>query len=303
MNDHVGSADLELTLVYKIMGTELGVLAELIVEAFSEGFGVSLGNSAFIQYARYLGFGNGERILGSCFLVYLDALADAVVHRLHQLVVAFIPERFGQQTAEGLLLLVGGAGHIRAEHGFEKGVLIYTGGLCVIQRVVYVGTAVVKGGEHKAQLRGGYHPVYLAAVEFVGVAAVTEGGFCHFYGAYGADYVGKALGGAVAVAAAVLAAPRDVIGVVGEKYEEIALKINAAHRSGEKFLDKSLVIRCGAAQSHQSAVLLGTVHDLTGGKGHVQQILPGSAGKNALEKSEICLGLLFGDDAQRLAEA
>ena len=171
----------------------------------------------------------------------------------------------------------------------------------VVERVVDVGGAIVKGGEHEAQLRGSHHPVLFAVVEFVVRGEVAQGWLCQLHGTDAAQYVIKDLFGGIVHLQVVPAAEGHVVGVVGQQDQVIALHLQRIDDLLIERLHAFLDLQRGVAHGGQQAVLL-AVHHLIGTKDHVHKIPSGHAGQRAAEDSQIFFRFLLRKAHQRAVE-
>ena len=137
-----------------------------------------------------------------------DKCAELVLNGLDHLVPAVLGQGALEDVLEGLLLGRGGHGRRGVKHGIHEGLVALSDVSGVVEGPVEVGAALVKGGEEKAQLRGGHHPVGLQVVKLVLVDIVAQCGPGELYGADGAENVGIDLAGGVVLLLAVPGAVR-----------------------------------------------------------------------------------------------
>ena len=104
--------------------------------------------------------------------------------RLDHLQAARALQRPGEGPLEGLLLLGGGHGGLRAEDGVQELLVNLVRLPGVEEGVVDVRRPIVEGGEEEAQLRGGNHLPGGAAVELVFPGEIAQ---LHFAGFHRAD--------------------------------------------------------------------------------------------------------------------
>ena len=108
------------------------------------------------------------------------------MNRLDHLQAAGVLQRPGESPLEGLPLLGGGHGGLRAEDGVQELLVNLVRLPGIEEGVVDVRRPVVEGGEKEAQLRGGDHLSGGAAVEFVLPGEIAQLHFAVFHRAHAA---------------------------------------------------------------------------------------------------------------------
>ena len=174
------------------------------------------------------------------------------------------------------------------EDAVQKGLGLAVRPAAVEQGVVQVGGPVVEGGEEEAVLRRG-HGLGDAAVELVVPGEVPQAGLALLHRADGAQQVGEHR---VAVQLqVVLALDGDIVGVVCQQQQVVALEIQSLGGLFVKGPAGLCVLQARAAQGHEQPVLLAVRH-LLGGEHQVDEVFPQPAGERLPQQGEVLLGLL-----------
>ena len=132
-------------------------------------------------------------------------------------------------------------------------------------------------------------------------ADIVEGGLCLLHRADGAENVAELLGGIILLHYIVLAFIVDVIGVIGQQDQAVALQIQRLDDPAEEGLHRVLVLQRGVPQRHEQPMLI-AVHHLLGAEAQIQQIAANRSGHDLAEKRQELFTVLFPHHGQRLLE-
>ena len=292
LHRHLRGADLEVLGVDDVHGGKLRVLSELLAALLGEAPGALGAHAAALEDVRDLVHGNAQLFRVLALAVQLDTLGELLVDGLHDAVAALLLKRGAESLAERLALADGGHGDVGPEHGVNELLVYDLGAAGVEERGVDIRGAVVKGGEHEAQLRRGDDLVDGAGVEAVLVRAEAQRGLARLHRAYAAEYVAEH---AVAVldVLPVLSAVGDVVVVVREENEIVrVLHVERADDAFVELVPQCRVLKLRAPESGEEPVFV-AVHDLLRGKGYLHETAPQRAGERLAQESQILLALLL----------
>ena len=159
------------------------------------------------------------------------------------------------------------------------------GAVGVVEGVIEVGRAAVKGREQEAQFRCGDRPVRPAQVEGWLLGLVGQGGLGLLDRADAADDVGKLVLRGVVQAAAVLPAIGDVIDLVGQQDNIVGFQREGGGDGLVKSVQGLGILQGGIPQGRKKPVLVAVGH-LLGAEGDVNEVAALGSGQNALEERQ-----------------
>ena len=223
MDGHIRGAELKLLGVHQVPGAQVGVGAEGGVVLLVKGSHMGIGHAAGFEHTLHRPLGDDQRFGLPARLVLLDHTAELLVDGLDHLIPAVLGQGVPQDGLKSLLLGGGGHGDRAAEHGVHEFRMVLRDVPGVVEGVVEVGAAVVKGGEEKAQFRRGHDPVGSQGMELIFMDVVAQGGFGQLHRTDAAQDVGVDLRRGVGLGLAVSGAVGHVIGVVSQQDEVVAL--------------------------------------------------------------------------------
>lgn len=267
----VGSADLQLLGVHQIAGAQAGLRAEGLVILGLKGIHMGGGHAAGGQDGPHLPLGEQEGLLLLAGLVLFDHVPQLAVDGLDHVIAAILRQRLPQEGLKGLLLDGGRHGRRGAEQGVNELRVVLPDVPGVVEGIIEVGGALVKGGEEEACLRRRDDPVRLQVVEGIFIDKVAQGGLGQLHRADGAQDVGEHLVGGVVHPLPVFGPVGDVIGVVGQEDEIVPLQGEGGDDPLEQGLHGLFVRQGGAPQGHEEPVLV-AVHHLLSGEGEVDEV-------------------------------
>ena len=261
-----------------------------------------LGHAALLQHCAHLLLGHGGRLGGLVRLALLHALTQLLVYRLHHLQAAIIGQAVAEQGLEDLLLLRGGHGRAVVKDGIHE-LLVALGSVAgIVLGAVDVRTAVLVGREQKAQLRRGHHPVQIALVEALVLAAIAQRRAAELHRADGADDVGEGILGVFVGLVFILGLEGDVVGVVHQQDQVVALDLQTLDHPLEELLHRLIHLQVRVAQRREQPVRV-AVHHLIRAERDLHQVLARRAGEHLAEQRQILLRLLLRQGQQRVTEA
>ena len=234
-------------------------------------------------------------------LVVLHQATQLIVDRLDHLVAALLPQGVREHRGKGSLLGLGRHGSRSVEQGIDQGLMDVLHVFGIVQGVIEIGAAVVKGREQEAHLGLGYHPVGRQVVELVFLYRVAESRLGLLDGADAAQDVGVDFCGAILQFLPVLSFVRHIVGIVDQEDQIVGLQLHCSNDLLEKFLHCLLVLELRIAQGHEQLVLCPAYH-LLGLKGDVQQVLAQGPRQSLFQQAQDLLILLLGHDSKRLVK-
>lgn len=244
----VGSADLQLLGVHQIAGAQAGLRAEGLVILGLKGIHMGGGHAAGGQDGPHLPLGEQEGLLLLAGLVLFDHVPQLAVDGLDHMIAAILRQRLPQEGLKGLLLDGGRHGRRGAEQGVNELRVVLPDVPGVVEGIIEVGGALVKGGEEEACLRRRDDPVRLQVVEGIFIDKVAQGGLGQLHRADGAQDVGEHLVGGVVHPLPVFGPVGDVVGVVSQEDEIVPLQGEGGDDPLEQGLHGLFVRQGGAPQ-------------------------------------------------------
>ena len=269
------------------------VLAQLLLTAAAEGFGMLGTHAAVFQNIPHLPIREGQRLRVLALLMDSHALRELLMHGLHHVKAAILLQTLAQDFAEQLLLPAGGNGRLGAENSVHKILMPLAAVLGVEQGVIDIGGAPVKCREKEAQLRRCDRLPDGCAVKALFLRRIAQLRLALLHRADAADKIPVGISSAVLVKLPILAVMGHIIDIKGHEDEIIALlHVEIVHNAAAKFLSQGGVLQLGFAKLAEELVLL-PVHDLLGGKADVQQVFAQSAGEPLFQKAQVFFRKLF----------
>ena len=218
----------------------------------------------------------------------------------HDLQVTF-PVQRAQHRLERCALLLRRHRRLYTEQALDQLRVIVRSVFRVIQHVVDIRPAAVKGREQEAELRCGGRPARRLELEALFLRAVAQRGLRGLDRADSAEDVGEN-GIPVLERRAVARLEGHVIALVGQHDEIVPLDGERIDHGLVKLPERFLVCELRLAQLHEQTVLV-AVRDLLGAEGQVEQIFVDGAGECLLEQAKIKLLIVLRADRKRLPEA
>ena len=230
----------------------------------------------------------------------LDPLPELFVDGLHQLHAALRAQGVGEGGLKGLPLLRGGQGRLRPEHPADELPVEQLRLAHVIQRVVEVGGAVVKGGPQEAHLRRGGQPSGGFHVEGVFVGHVAQPWLPLPHGADGAQQVGVHRVGGVVQHLVVPGAEGHVIALLCQQDEVAVLpQLQVLDHRLVKLPAGGGILQLGVPEGQEPLQLLALRH-LPGGEGHVHQVAAQPAGQGLSQQGQAAFHIVLVQQGQGL---
>ena len=281
-----------MLVVNDVFGMQIRFKAKNLVVIHAELGQPILGNAALLENRLHILLGDHQRFRHLGLLVHGDPLADLVVDSLHHIQAAFLPQGGGQQGFKGLFLLSSRLGCRGVKYRFNEGILPHLHIVGIVQGIVDIGGAVVKGREQEAQHGSRYHLVHGTIVEDLFLRHIMQIGFGLLHRADGADQIGVGFVAVVTLAEIILALKGNVIAVTANQDQVSPLH---AHRVNDLLIEGSqqlLILQLALPQIHQQLVLRGICH-LRGFEGNINEILSQRAGQGAAQQGKIFVGFIL----------
>ena len=171
----------------------------------------------------------------------------------------------------------------------------------VVQGVVNIGGAVIKGREQEAQRRGGNKLIHSPVVEGLFLRDVVQPALGLLHRADGAQDVGIGLVGVVLLKGIVPGLKGHVIGVIAQQNQVVSLHNHGVDDLLEEAVQQLVIPQLGFPQVHEQ-LMLGAARHLGGLEGDINQILADGAGQHPLKEGKILVPLVFRHNAGALAE-
>ena len=170
------------------------------------------------------------------------------------------------------------------------------------QGVIDVRCPVIKGREKEAKLRRRHDLPLGAAVKLIFPWEKAQLHLPVLYRADRADNVLEYLVGAVSLGLTILSPVRNIVCVMRQKDQIIALShIQAFDHLLIKGIPGRSILQGGRPELREQPVLR-AIHHLFGGKDNINQVFPQCPGQCLFQKAKIFFGLLLGHLAQGLVQ-